>query len=282
MASGVSVWAAVLILLWWLFYEARLFRTSLQAYQNQAQGVCLDGRSMEDQNSARFNVTTQALTWNQRLGPATETPELVCDFPVSVHLCPRDASIEECQTNAPNLPSYQRSRDEKTGVRCWGVLGFYMWGAHPCEDEIWHCTDGLCNGYRKSQRLCATKLRPESYPCFFDPSNDEIRVQEERYTYPLDTGSLVIGLLLALAFILLYFRGTFFLTLSSMKLVCGSMKFVALFCVIVTFAITMVLLQRAVFLLLIPGETSYSIWGSPQVADPVSVHFKNLLPLKQT
>ena len=213
MAGVVQVWAVVLILLWYIFYEARLFLTSLQAYQNQAQGVCLDGRSMEDQNSARFNVTTEALTWNQRLGPATETPELVCDFPVSVHLCPSDASIEECQTNAVNLPIYQRSRTEKTGVRCWGVLGFYMWGAHPCKDEIWHCTDGLCNGYRKSQRLCASNLRREFYPCFFVPSSDEYRVQEERYAYPLDTGSLVICLFLALAFILSYFRGTFLLTL---------------------------------------------------------------------
>lgn len=276
MAGVVQVWAVVLILLWYIFYEARLFLTSLQAYQNQAQGVCLDGRSMEDQNSARFNVTTEALTWNQRLGPATETPELVCDFPVSVHLCPSDASIEECQTNAVNLPSYQRSRTEKTGVRCWGVLGFYMWGAHPCKDEIWHCTDGLCNGYRKSQRLCASNLRREFYPCFFVPSSDEHPVQEERYAYPLDTGSLVICLFLALAFILSYFRGTFLLTLSSMKLVCGSIKGVGLLCVIVILAITIVLLQRAIFLLLIPGETSYSIWGSPQVADPVSFHFKDL------
>jgi len=61
-----------------------------------------------------------------------------------------------------------------------------------------------------------------------------------------------------------------------MKLVCGSIKGVGLLCVIVTLAITIVLLQRAIFLLLIPGETSYSIWGSPQVADPVSFHFKDL------
>ena len=53
----------------------------------------------------------------QEYGPATETPELRCAFPVTVMT--------------------QRVRTESTGVYCWGVVGFWMFGESLPRDEIW-------------------------------------------------------------------------------------------------------------------------------------------------
>lgn len=99
-----SVESTCLAWRWDISPTARLF-PHIAGDRNQLEGLCLA-------------VTHQELSRMQEYGPATETPELRCAFPVSVAARQKDLT---------DLPRYQRVRAESSGVigELWvsGCLG---------------------------------------------------------------------------------------------------------------------------------------------------------------
>lgn len=285
---ALSLWTPLLLGL--TVYVSHTFLVSLQVVASQAQGKCYDGRHADQPlNVAHFQVMSEQPVFKQRVEPQTVTPELLCNFPVTVYLCPSWASFKECNQDPAELPMFQRARTEGTGVFCWGVLGFYMWGSHPCEDQIWNCTtDGLCNGYQKSERLCAARLDRAAYPCFFDPDNAEVGIKDERFTYSILAGLVCVflGLLTsACSCFLVYFAtGSFYRNFDSMSDFFQQFSLLTLFCgrnarfayVIIAAMLVIVSLEVVFFVLLLPGQSYYSLWGAPQLADPVSVQLSHV------
>ena len=221
-------------------------------------------------------VMSQQPIFKQRVEPQTVTPELLCRFPVMVYQCPVGG---ECEPN-PQLAMFERARTEGSGVFCWGVLGFYMWDTHPCADHIWNCTDGMCSGYQKSERLCAAKLHRQGYACFFDPDNPGVGVQEDRYTSSTALGVVCFVFLVLTSVcscLLCYFATSAFyqrfhslsdfarhLRQFTFRGCCCSHTARLVYGIIA--GVSVVSLELVVFLLLLPGQSYYSFWGAPQLA----------------
>ena len=279
-AAVLALWTTILLCV--SIYISTIFLASARVVQNQAHGQCIDG---DDQGDAHLLMRSERQTLKQRTEPqAAETPELLCDVPVTVYLCPSWATFEECdQIPKHDLQRFQRVRKERTGVFCWGTLGFYMWGSQPCGNKVWNCTlVGPCSGYQKSERLCAARLHRAVYPCFFDPSNAAVNVQEQRYRYTIWAAVLSCFLVLLTACAgsgSVYFGGRgCYQQFSSMvgnwsiretlrdmlDNVCSArarwiyLLFLLVACIII--------LELTFFLLLLPGQSAYSLWGAPQLA----------------
>eukprot|EP00438_Fugacium_kawagutii_P001828 Skav203531 [mRNA] locus=scaffold687:460507:461610:- [translate_table: standard] len=205
-------------------------------------------------------------------------------------MCPQWAdSFEDCLQDPAELPIFQRSREESTGVFCWGALGLYMWGSYPCEDPIWNCTTtGPCDGYEKSERLCTAKLHREAYPCFFDPDNVAAGIKKERYTYSIWVGLFcffLIGLSsICSCFLAFFVRKAFYRNFNSIfdfihqfsprTCLCGSTARLVYLLVASVFLI--VSIEILLFLFVLPGQSYYSLWGAPQLAVSKSVQFSDV------
>ena len=274
--SGISI--LCLALLGGLeYYQSGSFQAALQLYANQLEGLCLDGNQTKGPAgpAVHFEVVSQQLTGLQVYTPATQTPELLCAFPVMVWPC----APGECDVThvTHELPAYERVRKDPTGVYCWRALGWYTFGVSPCNDEIWDCTAlGKCNGYHKSERLCDSKLKLAAYPCIFDPTNPAAGIREERVTflYPLYYGIPLFVCLAVLAGTCWKVGGT---VLTGLTTYYSKLKtFARLLLAVLVASTVLFLIQRAFLVYLVPGETSYSLHGAPQLASPSIVRFKKI------
>eukprot|EP00435_Cladocopium_sp_Y103_P058645 s1118_g20.t1 len=262
-----------LALLGYLIYcQAGFFHTSLEIYRNQLEGLCLDGRNSTDESldSIHFEVISQELSRMQEYGPATETPELRCAFPVTVAARQKDST---------DLPRYQRVRTESTGVYCWGVVGFWMFGESPCKDEIWDCSSGRCSGYEKSQKLCNDKFKLGTYPCLFDPQNPAAGILEERATLLDPIFSGIVLLLFAVILAVFCWKTGLIGHLCGITTCFSKVKPMGGFMLKALFFISiLVMIQREFLIYLLPGESYYSLFGAPVLAVPSVVKFQKAAP----
>ncbi|CAJ1374361.1 unnamed protein product [Effrenium voratum] len=291
--QGLLLWFSLIwsiVLLGFTAYVFESFLGGWLASQRQVLGKCLDGRPAGDAwSTAEFSIRPRALSFKEKWEPSTETPEINCHFPVFVYRCPSWASLdsfEECKEDSTDLPMLHRARQEKTGVFCWGKLGFYMWDTHRCASDVWNCTTGACSGYLKSERLCAAELRSEAYACWFDPVNPAVGVQTRRYEYCTWTGllALVLAVLTTVASASSTYFGSKlvrglsergFLERSRVReFICGPIPKYAL--LIICLIALIVFTEAVLFCLLLPGQTYYSIWGAAELPSSESLRVSDL------
>ncbi|CAK9109943.1 unnamed protein product [Durusdinium trenchii] len=264
----LTLWSPML--LGFTAYESQLFLTSLSISQHQQLGKCFDGRRAgESVADAEFGLRPQELTLKEKLEPSTDLPQVLCKIPVFVYQCPTWATtFAEC-TEDEELPLWRRTRTKETGVFCWGEPGLYWFGTEPCSAKIWNCSTGACSGYLKSARLCASDLEAKAYPCYFDPTDADAGAQRNRFVYWTYTGllSLFLGLLstFCLCTIVYITRHTLWqLCMSGPRAcaqsVCSPMaKFGYL---LVAICSTIIILEWVIMVLIMPGQTGYSLLGA--------------------
>lgn len=181
------------------------FAKDLKFYSEQQPATCVDGRVMNETVShSRIGVDDSKRNKN--------SVTMECSFPVAVYIC-LDEAIEpeewngQCK-NLAQTPSYNDHewprRNEEVGVNC--CAGNCM-GGDKCDDKKWSCSNGACNAYEKSARLCASKLRSEPYKCFTVQGQPEEGVRDEASSFPAGwlAGALLCTILATLPCIVFTF-----------------------------------------------------------------------------
>ncbi|CAE7895171.1 unnamed protein product [Symbiodinium microadriaticum] len=243
-------------------YEGYIFFLERSTYQNQVLGLCFDGRRVgESLDDAKFTVRPGpwSLRQNQR-GPPD--PQLLCDIPVYAYECPQWATARECgHLHAEEMREVALLRTAKSGVFCFGSLGWFSWDQEGCDADIWTCSFGPCNGYKKSERVCAATLS-ESYICYFDPGRPGVGERETAFDYPLFRGVAMAALsvlTLAAGISACYFGAT-----RVVPLLCsfGWTPLIVLAAIVMSAGIGF--LMEAAMIVLLPGVTPYSLVGGPR------------------
>eukprot|EP00439_Symbiodinium_sp_Y106_P003255 s2810_g1.t1 len=243
-------------------YEGYIFFVERSTYQNQALGLCFDGRrGGESLDDAKFTVRPGpwSLRQNQR-GPPD--PQLLCDIPVYAYECPQWANSADCsRLHSEELREVALLRTTGSGVFCFGSLGWFSWDQEACDADIWTCTFGSCSGYKKSERVCAATLS-ESYVCYFDPTRPGVGERETPFDYPLLRGVAMAALsvlTLAAGISACYFGAT-----RVVPLLCsfGWTPLIVLATIVMSAGIGF--MMEAAMIVLLPGVTPYSLVGGPR------------------
>ncbi|CAE7281468.1 unnamed protein product [Symbiodinium sp. CCMP2456] len=239
-------------------YEGYVFFLERSTYQNQVLGLCFDGRrGGESLDDAKFTVR-----------------QLLCDIPVYAYECPQWATARECGHMHPEeMREVTLLRTANSGVFCFGSLGWFSWDQEGCDADIWTCSFGPCNGYKKSERVCAATLS-ESYICYFDPTRPGVGEQETAFDYPLLRGMAMAALsvlTLAAGISACYFGAP-----RVLPLLCsfGWTPLIVLTAIVMSAGIGF--MMEAAMIVLLPGVTPYSLVGGPRFPEARRVSVADL------
>jgi len=170
------------------------FATDLNFYTHQRPAKCVDGRPM-GQSLMQSQLGVDDSERNK--GVVT----MQCSFPVAVYAC-FDQDIEEeewngeCRTLA-NHPLYADGewprRVAEPGITC---CERDCLNGNQCSDKEWSCSNGSCDAYEKSARICASLMNVQPYKCFAIEGRPNEGVREDASTFPV--GFLIGGLAMSL------------------------------------------------------------------------------------